>query len=71
MKANVFYKHAVMCNVEIISVMKYIISFDVPNDDVTRQYVEFLAKDKNVTMTFYNDCVNITVPRDEVEFVLL
>lgn len=69
MKANVFYKSTVFCNVEMKSVMKYIISFDMPNNDVTRQYVEFLAKDQNVTMTFYGDCVNITVPRQDIEIV--
>jgi hypothetical protein len=71
MKANVFYQTAVFSNVEVQTVSKNIVSFDIPMNDVTKQFVEYLTNDKNASMTFYKDCVFVILPKKEVEIVWL
>lgn len=71
MKANVFYQTAVFSNVKMQTVSQNIVSFDIPMNDVTKQFVEYLTKDKNARMTFYKDCVFVILPKKAVEIVWL
>lgn len=71
MKANVFYQTAVFSNVKMQTVSQNIVSFEIPMNDVTKQFVEYLTKDKNASMTFYKDSVFVILPKNKVEIVWL
>lgn len=72
MKATIRTKNAgTFCDVEVNSMMTYVVSFDVTKKQTTIEQIKLVHEQDEASVTDYQDTLHICVPKNNIEEIII
>lgn len=72
MKATIRTKNAgTFCDVEVNSLMTYVVSFDVTKQQTTIEQIKLASEQDDASVTDYKDTLHICVPKNNIAEIII
>lgn len=72
MKATIRTKHSgTFCDVEVVSIMTHVISFDVNKQQTTIEQIKLVHEQDEASVTDYKDKLHICIPKKKTEEIII